>query len=81
MAKRKKTKGPTTQWSKERRQKDQQHNGQKKENKRTNNTMAKRKKTKGPTTQWPKETRQKDQQHNGQKKQDKRTNNDLQYIT
>ena len=30
MAKRKKTKGPTTQWPKERRQKDQQHNGQKK---------------------------------------------------
>jgi hypothetical protein len=49
-------------------QTDRQHNGQKKKDKRTNNTMAKRKKTKGQTTQWLKEKRQKDKQHNGQKR-------------
>jgi hypothetical protein len=36
MAKRKKTKGQTTQWPKEKGQKDKQHNGQKKKDKRTN---------------------------------------------
>jgi Flp pilus assembly protein TadB len=61
----------TTQWPKEKRQKDRQHNGQKKKDKRTDNTMAKRKrqkdrqhngqkkKAKGQTTQWQKEKRQK----------------------
>jgi hypothetical protein len=68
-----KTTGQTTQWPKEKRQKDRQYNGQKKKDKRTDNTMAKRKKTKGQTTQWPKEKRQKDRQHNGKKKKDKRT--------
>jgi hypothetical protein len=56
------------------REKDRQHNGQKRE---------------GQTTQWPKERRtdntmakrEKDRQHNGQKKKDKKTNNDLQNIT
>jgi hypothetical protein len=46
MVKRKRTKGQTTQWSKEKGQKDKQHNGQKKKDKRTNNTMVKRKKNK-----------------------------------
>ena len=68
MAKRNKTKGQTTQWPKEIRQKERQHNGQKKKGNKTDNTMAKRKKAKGQTTQWPKEKRQKDRQHNGQKK-------------
>jgi hypothetical protein len=51
MAKRKRTKGQTIQWPKEKGQKDRQHNGQKKKDKRTDNTMAKRKRTKGQTTQ------------------------------
>ena len=51
MAKRKKTKGQRTQWPKEIKQKDKQHNGQTKKDKRTDNTMTKRKKTKGQTTQ------------------------------
>ena len=71
MAKRKRTKGQTIQWPKEKGQKDRQHNGQKKKDKRTDNTMAKRKRTKGQTTQWPKEKGQKDRQHNSQKKKDK----------
>ena len=50
MAKRKRQ---TTQWPKE---KDRQHNGQKK---KTDNTMAKRKRQ---TTQWPKEKGQHDKQ-------------------
>jgi hypothetical protein len=54
---------------------DKQYNGQKKQNKRTNNVMAKRNRTKEQTIQWPKETEQKDKQYNGQKKQNKRTNN------
>jgi hypothetical protein len=62
MVKRKRTKGQTTQWSKEKEQKDKQHNGQKKKDKRTNNTMVKRKRTKGQTTQWSKEKEQKDKQ-------------------
>ena len=55
------------------RQKNRQHNGQKREQQ---------------TTQWPKERRtdntmakrQKNRQHNGQMKKYKRTNNDLQNI-
>jgi hypothetical protein len=49
-SKRKRTKGQTTQWPKEKGQKDRQHNGQKKKDKRTDSTMAKRKRTKGQTT-------------------------------
>ena len=45
MAKRKSTKEQTTQWPKEKGQKNRQHNGQKKKDKRTDNTMAKRKRT------------------------------------
>jgi hypothetical protein len=71
MVKRKRNKGQTTQWSKEKGQKDRQHNGQKKKDKRTDNIMVKRKRTKGQTTQWSKEKGQKDRQHNGQKKKDK----------
>jgi hypothetical protein len=37
------------QWPKETEQKDKQCNGQKKQNKRTNNAMAKRNRTKGQT--------------------------------
>jgi hypothetical protein len=37
MAKRKRTKGQTIQWPKEKGQKDKQYNGQKKKDKRTNN--------------------------------------------
>ena len=62
MAKRNRTKGQTMQWPKETEQKDKQCNGQKKQNKRTNNAMAKRNRTKGQTIQWPKETEQKDKQ-------------------
>jgi hypothetical protein len=64
MAKRKRE-GQTPQWSKEK-EKDRQHNGQKKK-RRTDNTMAKRKRE-GQTTQWPTEKGQKD-------------NNDLQNTT
>ena len=49
------TEGQATQWSKEKKQKDKQHSGQKKEDRRTSNTMTKRK-------------GQKDKQHNDQKK-------------
>ena len=45
MAKRKRTKGQTTQWPKEKGQKDKQHNGQKKKDKRTDSTIVKRKRT------------------------------------
>jgi hypothetical protein len=58
-----KREGQTPQWSKEK-EKDRQHNGQKKK-RRTDNTMAKRKRE-GQTTQWSKE-KEKDRQHNGQK--------------
>jgi hypothetical protein len=77
MAKRR-TKGQTPQWPKEG-QKDKHLNGEKKKDKRTNNSMAKRR-TKGQTPQWPKEG-QKDKHLNGQKKKDKRTTNDLRSIT
>jgi hypothetical protein len=40
MVKRKRTKGQTTQWSKEKGLKDRQHNGQKKKDKRTNNDIT-----------------------------------------
>ena len=40
MAKRNKTKGQTIQWPKETRQKDRQYNGQKKQDKRTNNDLS-----------------------------------------
>ena len=53
--------------------KNRQHNGQKKKNRRTDNTMDKRKRTEGQTTQWPKEKEQNDRQHNGQKKKNKMT--------
>ena len=46
MAKRKRTKGQTTQWPKEKGQNDRQHNDQKKKDKMTENTMTKRKRTK-----------------------------------
>jgi uncharacterized membrane protein YvlD (DUF360 family) len=46
MGKIKRTKGETTQWSKEKGQKERQHNGQKKKDKRRDNTMVKRKRTK-----------------------------------
>jgi hypothetical protein len=62
MAERKRTKGRTIQWPKEKEQKDKQYNGRKKKNKRTYNTMAERKRTKGHTIQWPKEKEQKDKQ-------------------
>jgi hypothetical protein len=48
MAKRRRTKGQTTQWPKEG-QKDKHLNGQKKD-KRTNTSMAKRRRTKGQPT-------------------------------
>jgi hypothetical protein len=64
MAKRKGTEGQATQWPKEKEQKDKQHNGQKKRNRRTSNTMAKRKGTEGQATQWLKEKGQEDKQHN-----------------
>jgi hypothetical protein len=51
MAKRKGTEGQATQWPKEKEQKDKQHNGQKKRDRRTSNTMAKRKGTAGQATQ------------------------------
>jgi hypothetical protein len=71
MAERKRTKGQTIQWPKEKEQiqwptekeqNDIQYNGRKKKNKRTYNTMAERKRTKGHTIQWPKEKEQKDKQ-------------------
>jgi hypothetical protein len=40
MAKRKGTEGQATQWPKEKGQKDKQHNGQKKRDSRTSNTMS-----------------------------------------
>jgi hypothetical protein len=58
MAERKRTKGRTIQWPKEKEQKDKQYNGRKKKNKyngrqkknkMTYNTMAERKRTKGQT--------------------------------
>ena len=55
MAKREVTKGQTIQWPREKGQKDKQHNGQERSDKRTNNTMAKREVTKGQTIQWPRE--------------------------
>jgi hypothetical protein len=58
-------------------QKDKQHNGQKKRDRRTSNTMAKQKGKEGQATQWPKETGQKDKQHNDQKKRDRRTSNTM----
>ena len=60
MGKIKRSKGKTTQWSKEKGQKERQHNGQKKKDKRRDNTMVKRKRTKGETTQWSKEKGQKE---------------------
>jgi hypothetical protein len=42
MAKGKRTKGQATQWTKEKEQKDRQHNGQRKKNKRTNVSQSKR---------------------------------------
>ena len=54
MVKIKRTKGETTQWSKEKGQKERQHNGQNKKDKRRDNTMDKIKRTKGETTQWTK---------------------------
>ena len=65
MVKRKRTKGQTTQWSKEKGLK-RQHNGQ---GLKDDNTMVKRKRTKGQTTN-SKEKGLKDRQHNGQKKKD-----------
>ena len=50
MAKRKVT-GQATQWSNEKGQKDKQHNGQTKRDRRASNTMAKRKRTAGQATQ------------------------------
>jgi hypothetical protein len=47
MAKREGTKAQTTQWPREKWQKDKQYNGQERSDKRTNNTMAKREGTKG----------------------------------
>jgi hypothetical protein len=55
------TQGQTTQWSKEKEQKDKQHNGQKKKDKRTNNTMAKRKKNKRTNNTTAKRKRAKGQ--------------------
>jgi H+/gluconate symporter-like permease len=51
---------------------ERKHNGQKKKDKRRDNTMGKIKRTKGETTQRSKEKGQKERQHNGQKKKDKR---------
>ena len=42
--------------------KDKQHNGHKKMEIRTNNTMAARKWKQGQTTQWPQENGKKDKQ-------------------
>jgi hypothetical protein len=52
MGKIKRSKGETTQWAKEKGQKERQHNSQKKKDKRRDNTMGKRKRTTGETTQW-----------------------------
>jgi hypothetical protein len=68
MTKRKSRKEQTTQWPKEKVEKNRQHNDQKKKMKRTDNTMAKRKSRKEQTTQWPKEKDEKNRQHYGQKK-------------
>ena len=51
MTKRKSRKEQTTQWPKEKVEKNRQHNDQKKKMKRTDNTMAKRKSRKEQTTQ------------------------------
>jgi hypothetical protein len=51
MAKTLSTKGQTTQWPRNKVQKDRQHNGQNTKYKRTDNTMAKTQSTKGQTTQ------------------------------
>ena len=83
MVKRKRTKGQTTQWSKEKGQKDRQHNGQKKKDKRTDNTMVKRKRTKGQTTQWSKEKGQRsnnDHQNTTQKTKDRSTRTPLLWL-
>jgi hypothetical protein len=55
MAKRQTTEGQTTQWPKEKSQKVRQHNGQKTNHRRSDNTMAKRQITEGQTTQWSKD--------------------------
>ena len=63
--------------TKEKGQKDKQHNGQKKRDRRTSNTKAKRKGTERKATQWPKEKGQNDKQHNDQKERDRRTSNTM----
>jgi predicted RecB family nuclease len=55
MVKRKITEGQTTQWSTEKLQKVRQHNGQKKNQRRYDNTIVKRNITEGMTVQWSKE--------------------------
>ena len=75
----------TLQWPEEKIQKDRQYNGQKKKDKRTDNTMAKRKKDKrtdNTTTKRKKDKqyngqKKKDRQYNDQKKKDKRTDNTM----
>ena len=52
MAKQKGTEGQATQWPNKKGQKDKQHNGQTKRDRRTSNTMAKRKGTEGQAKQW-----------------------------
>ena len=54
MVKRKITEGQKTQWPKEKSQKVRQHNGQKTNHRRSDNTMVKRQITEGQTTQWSK---------------------------
>jgi hypothetical protein len=81
MGKRKITEGMTTQWPKDKSQKVRQHNGQKKNHRRYDNTMVKRQITEGQTTQWPKDKSQKIRQHNGQKTNDRSTHNDLHCTT
>jgi predicted carbohydrate-binding protein with CBM5 and CBM33 domain len=58
-------------------QKTRQHNGQKKNHRRYDNTIVKTQITEGQTTQWPKEKSQKVRQHNGQKKNHRRSDNTM----
>jgi hypothetical protein len=51
MSKTKGTEGQATQWPNEKGQKDKQHNGQRKRDRRTSNTMTKRKGPGGQATQ------------------------------
>ena len=63
--------------AKKKENKDRQHNGQYKKNRRTDNAMANTKRTERQTTQWPIQKEQKDRQHKGQCKKNRRTDNTM----